>query len=246
MSRYATHHLTLDSLTSHELRGLTDLFAILWRPCVLIGQQQRPFWSIILCLQQTPASLTQVLSFMAAKATIFKANLQVADMDRNHYQDHPLTIARHPSETDERMMVRLLAFALHADEHLEFGRGLSTEDEADLWKKDLTGEIDLWIDVGMPDERSIRKACGRAKQVMVYAYGARAVELWYAQSKAQFARHRNLTIVNLGVESTQALAALAQRTMSLHCMIQDGEVTLSDELNSVDVERTFLHHNTPM
>jgi uncharacterized protein YaeQ len=188
----------------------------------------------------------QAKTRMATKSTIFKASLQVSDMERHYYQDHTLTIARHPSETDERMMVRLLAFALHADEHLEFGRGLSTEDEADLWKKDLTGEIDLWIDVGMPDERLIRKACGRAKQVIVYAYGGRAVELWYAQNSAQFTRHRNLTIINLPVECTLALAGLAQRTMALQCLIQDGQISFSDENNSVEIERNFLHHNTPM
>ena len=90
---------------------------------------------------------------MALKATIFKADLQIADMDRNHYGNHALTLARHPSETDERMMVRLLAFAIHADEQLSFGKGLSTEDEPDLWQKDLTGAIERWIDVGLPDER---------------------------------------------------------------------------------------------
>jgi uncharacterized protein YaeQ len=183
---------------------------------------------------------------MATKSTIFKANLQISDMERHYYQDHALTIARHPSETDERMMVRLLAFALHADEHLAFGRGLSTEEEADLWKKNLTGEIDLWIDVGTPDERLIRKACGRAKQVVIYGYGGRTVDLWYAQNSAQFARHRNLTIVNLPVECTQALAALAERTMTLHCLMQDGQITFSDENNSVEIERSFLHHNTPL
>ena len=104
---------------------------------------------------------------MALKATIFKAELQIADMDRNYYHDHALTIARHPSETDERMMVRLLAYALHADETLSFGKGLSTDDEPDLWQKDLTGAIELWIDVGQPDEKRIRKACGRARQVFV-------------------------------------------------------------------------------
>jgi uncharacterized protein YaeQ len=116
---------------------------------------------------------------MALKATIFKAELSVADIDRGVYGDHTLTIARHPSETDERMMVRLLAFALHADERLEFGRGLSAEDEPDLVRRDLTGTLEQWIDVGLPDEREVRKACGRAREVIVYAYGGRAVPLWW-------------------------------------------------------------------
>src|SRR6202165_3675547 len=108
---------------------------------------------------------------MALQSTIFKAELTVSDLDRNHFATHSLTLARHPSETDERMMVRLLAFALNADEALEFGRGLSAEGEPDLVKKDLTGAIELWIDVGLPDEREIRKAAGRARAVKVYVYG---------------------------------------------------------------------------
>ena len=177
---------------------------------------------------------------MAIKATIFKANLQIADMERHYYYDHALTLARHPSETDERMMVRLLAFALHAHEYLEFGQGMTADDEADIWQKDMTGAIELWIDVGIPDEKLIRKACGRAKQVVVYCYGGRVAEMWFAQNSGQFMRQKNLTIINLPQESTRAMAALAQRTMQLQCTIQDGQVWLGDGKESVMVERTVL------
>ncbi len=177
---------------------------------------------------------------MAIKATIFKANLQIADMERHYYQDHALTLARHPSETDERLMVRLLAFALHAHEYLEFGQGMTADDEADLWLKDLTGSIELWIDVGIPDEKLIRKACGRSNQVVVYCYGGRVADMWFAQNSTQFARQKNLTIINLPVASTQALAKLAQRNMSLQCTIQDEQVWLSDGAVSVQVERAVL------
>ncbi len=177
---------------------------------------------------------------MAIKATIFKANLQIADMERHYYQDHVLTLARHPSETDERMMVRLLAFALHAAEHLEFGQGMTADDEADLWQKDLTGSIELWIDVGIPDEKLIRKACGRSNKVVVYAYGGRVADMWFAQNGKQFERLTNLTIINLPVESTRAIAKLAQRNMQLQCTIQDGQVWLSDGNESVQVERVRL------
>lgn len=177
---------------------------------------------------------------MAIKATIFKAELQIADMERNYYADHALTLARHPSETDERMMVRLLAFALHAHEHLAFGKGLSADDEPALWQKDLTGAIELWIDVGLPDEKLIRKACGRATQVIVYAYGGRTADMWVAQNGSQFERLKNLTVISLHVESTRALAKLAQRTMNLQCTIQDGQVWLSDGNESVQVEREML------
>jgi uncharacterized protein YaeQ len=176
---------------------------------------------------------------MAIKATIFKANLQIADMERHYYQDHALTLARHPSETDERLMVRLLAFALHAQEYLEFGQGMTADDEADLWLKDLTGAIKLWIDVGLPDEKLIRKASGRAAQVIVYTYGGRIADMWFAQHSSQFDRLKNLTIVSLPMESTRAIARLVQRTMQLQCTIQDGQVWLSDGNESVQVERVI-------
>ena len=177
---------------------------------------------------------------MAIKSTIFKVNLQIADMERHYYQDHALTIARHPSETDERMMVRLLAFALHAHEYLEFGQGMTADDEADIWQKDLTGAIELWIDVGLPDEKLIRKACGRAIQVMVYTYGGRTAEMWFAQNSSQFERLKNLSVINLPSESTRAMTKLAQRTMQLQCTIQDGQVWLGDGNESVMVDQVVL------
>ncbi|MDP2828316.1 MAG: YaeQ family protein [Sulfuricellaceae bacterium] len=172
---------------------------------------------------------------MALKATIFKVELNISDMDRHYYGDHTLTIARHPSETDERMMVRLLAFALHAHEALAFGRGVSTDDEPDLWQKDLTGAIECWIDVGLPDEKLIRKACGRSKQVFVYSYGGRGADIWWGQNSSKLERLDNLTIMNLPLATTQAMAKLAERNMSLQCTIQDGEIWLSGENDTVQV-----------
>jgi uncharacterized protein YaeQ len=145
---------------------------------------------------------------MAQKATIFKAALQVADMDRNYYADHALTVARHPSETDERMMVRCLAFALHADDALVFGKGISETDEPDLWKKDLTGAIELWIEVGQPDEKRILKACGRAGRVIVCTYGNNA-GLWWKQTENKLGRARNLVVLNVPAAASAALAKMA-------------------------------------
>ena len=156
---------------------------------------------------------------MALKATICKAELHIADMERGYYHDHALTVARHPSETDERMMVRLLAFALNADETLAFGAGLSTDDEPDLWRKDLTGSIATWIDVGLPDEKRIRKACGRAEAVLVYSYGGRAAQLWWQQVSDKLARSNKLTVIDLPQAGTRALAGLAARNMQLQFTI---------------------------
>lgn len=172
---------------------------------------------------------------MALKATIFKADLQIADMDRNYYGSHGLTIARHPSETDERMMVRLLAFACLADERLDFGKGLSDADEPDLWQKDLTGAIDLWIEVGQPDERRIIKACGRAARVVVYCYGGNGAAIWWGQINRKLERLRNLTVINLPAGAASELARLTRRSMQFQCTIQDGQIWLTDGEQTVSV-----------
>lgn len=161
---------------------------------------------------------------MALKSTVVKAELQISDMDRHYYGSHGLTLAQHPSETDERLMVRLLAFALMAEDRLEFGKGLSNEEEPDLWRKDYTGLIEQWIDLGQPDESRIRKACGRANEVVVVNYGGRAADLWWDRNSTQLARHRNLTVLDIPVESVDALTALIVRSMRFNVMIQDGEM----------------------
>ena len=177
---------------------------------------------------------------MAIKATVFKAALQIADMDRHYYADHALTLARHPSETDERMMVRLLAFALYADELLAFGKGMSNDEEPDLWQKDLTGAIGRWIEVGLPDERAIRKASGRAAQVVVISYG-RAASIWWNENRDKLQRLDNLTVLNLPTETTQALAALAGRTMQLQCTLQEGHIMLTSDAGMIEIEPKALH-----
>lgn len=177
---------------------------------------------------------------MALKATVFKAELQVSDLDRHHYQTYSLTLARHPSETDERMMVRLLAFALHAADDLAFGRGLSSEDEPALAERDLTGAIRRWIDVGLPDERDLRRACGRADEVVVLSYGGRAAEIWWQQNEGKLKLLDKLVVLGVDAEDSAALAALAGRTMRLQCTIQDGRVYLADEATTLEFEPRWL------
>ncbi len=173
---------------------------------------------------------------MALKATIHKAELQVSDLDRHYYQTHALTIARHPSETDERMMARLFAFALFASDDLAFGRGLSTEDEADLLETAPDGTLQTWIDVGLPDERDIRKACHRARRVVVLAYGGRGTDVWWQQIGPALAQYANLQVLRLTGEQGAALAGLAERTMRLSCTIQDGVVWLGDEGRHLEIQ----------
>jgi len=176
---------------------------------------------------------------MAIKATVFKANLQIADMDRHYYADHALTLARHPSETDERMMVRLLAFALYADEALSFGKGLGSDDEPDLWQKDLTGAIECWIEAGLPDERVLRKASGRANQVVVVIYG-RSADIWWGENRSKLQQLDKLTVLKLDSEATIALAALANRTMQLQCTIQEGHIMMTSNAGMIEIEPVLL------
>ena len=172
---------------------------------------------------------------MAPKATIHKAQLEISDMDRGYYATHTLTLAQHPSETSERLMVRLLAFALHADARLEFGAGLSAEDEPDLWRRSLTGEIELWIDLGQPDEQRIRKACGRARQVIVLTYSGRSADIWWDKVTSTLARSKNLTVIDIAAASVQPLTALLSRNMQLQCLIQEGELQLMNQQTTVTV-----------
>lgn len=175
---------------------------------------------------------------MALKSTVFKADLQVSDMDRHYYQNHALTLAQHPSETDERVMVRLLAFALHADPALEFGRGLSS-DEPDLWRKDLTGQIELWVEIGQPDEQSLRRACGRSRQVIVYTYSGNSAQVWWDKSGNALKRCKNLRVVDIASNTGKALAALARRGMQLQCLIQDGQPQIMTDTAIVPIELTI-------
>lgn len=176
---------------------------------------------------------------MALKATIFKVDLQVADMDRNYYGTHALTIARHPSETDERMMMRVLAFACLADPALSFGKGLSSDDEPDLWQKDLTGAIELWIEVGLPDEKRMLKASGRANRVVVYSYGSSAA-IWCKQIAGKIERAKNIEVYHVPTEASLALSQMTQRTMQLQCTVQDAQMWLTAGEEVVLVELTRL------
>lgn len=173
---------------------------------------------------------------MAQKATIYKADLQIADMDRNHFQNYALTIARHPSETDIRMMVRLLAFALNANDALMFSKGISTDNEPDIWQKNLVDEIVLWIDLGQPDEKRLRKACGRAEQVVIYTYQNRSAEVWWKQIESTLQRFDNLRIFSFDEDSCESLQKLVSRNMQIQCTIQDAECWLTDDVSSVHMK----------
>ncbi|MBN8750588.1 YaeQ protein [Xylophilus ampelinus] len=181
---------------------------------------------------------------MALKSTIFKANVAVADIDHGYYADHALTLARHPSETDERMMIRLVALALNAhqlqdtcggDGTLAFGAGLSDPDEPDVWLRDFTGRARLWIEVGQPEDKPVIKACGKADQVIVYAF-AHSADIWWRGMETKLSRPQNLQVWRIPTAASQQLATLAQRSMQLQATVQEGALMLGDGSNTVDIE----------
>jgi uncharacterized protein YaeQ len=181
---------------------------------------------------------------VALKSTIYKAQVAVADIDHAYYADHALTIARHPSETDERMMIRLVALALNAhklqdvcngDGTLGFGAGLSSPDEPDVILRDFTGRARCWIEVGQPEDRPVMKACGQADEVIVYAFSS-AADVWWRGIEGKLVRLANLSVWRIPAEQSQALVQMAQRTMQLQATVQEGVLMLGDGERSVDVE----------
>lgn len=175
---------------------------------------------------------------MALKATIYKADLQIADMDKHYYADHQLTLAQHPSETIERLMVRVLAFARFADEHLSFTKDLFETDEPALWQKDLTGQLEKWIEVGHPDEAKVKKASSRCPEVAIITYGHQVDDWWNRNSKIK--NMANVSVWKLSQETTQGIQELCARTMQLQLNIIDGEWTLSSDKGSIAIEWTAL------
>jgi uncharacterized protein YaeQ len=177
---------------------------------------------------------------MALKATIYTAEIIISDMDRGYYHTHALTLAQHPSEKPERLMLRLMVFALHASEQLSFTRGLSAVDEPELWQKSATGEIELWIDLGEPDERRLRQACGRSRQVLLYTYGRGSV-VWWQSMQSKLTKLKNLSVLRIAPTTLAELVKLHQRNMQLQATVQDNQLWLSsgDQCVLVEVERLF-------
>lgn len=171
---------------------------------------------------------------MAAGSTIYKVSLFISDMDRNYYETHELTIAQHPSETDERLMMRIAAFALNASDRLIITKGIGSEDEPDLWEKNYGGDIDLWINLGQVDEKRIRKACGRSERVIIYTYNIKSASAWWKQNKDAVSRFKNLSVIHLNAEGIETLC---ERSMRLQCTISEGELSLHADAHSVTLQQ---------
>lgn len=177
---------------------------------------------------------------MALKATVYKAEIDVSDVDRGYYASHELTLARHPSETEERLMLRLMAFAVNAEASLDFGRGISTDDEPDVWARDPSGLITHWIELGSPDDRRLRRAAGKARRVTLYGYGQRGFDVWWRKHAGSLARLASLAVWFVPDDAVTDLASLARRNLRLQWLIQDGQVTVSDTERVVVVEPVLV------
>jgi uncharacterized protein YaeQ len=180
---------------------------------------------------------------MATKATIYKALLNIANMDENYYNEHNLTLALHPSETELRLLSRVIAFILNANDDLVFCKGIDEDDEPDLWEKDLDGSIKLWIDLGQPDEKRIKKACGRSEKVIIYTYQENMVMPWFKQIENNLNRFKNLSVIHINIQE-EDIEDFVQRSMNLQCNISDGELTLisdkKDLIISVKKLKAFI------
>jgi len=171
---------------------------------------------------------------MGTKATVYKAELEISDIDRGYYATHNLTLAQHPSENDRRLMARLIVFALFAEEGLEFGRGLSNEEEPTLWQRDLTGRVIKWIELGQLDDSSVRRACGKAQQVILVTYSGNSAEVWWRKNQTALARLRDVLVLDLDGNELESATRLLQRSMNLQvttqegvCQIMQGDTTVS-------------------
>ncbi len=175
---------------------------------------------------------------MALKATIYKATVNVADLDRNQFLDASLTLARHPSETQERMMLRLLAWLKYADERLQFTRGLCADDEPEAWLRNDHLGIDLWIELGCRMSGGLRKPAPRPQKWRCFTYNSRAAQIWWQQNQSKCVQFANLSVWYLDDEQLAKVSAFADRTMTLQATIQDGVIWLSDDKNNLEVNLT--------
>ncbi|MDX1505824.1 MAG: YaeQ family protein [Spongiibacter sp.] len=175
---------------------------------------------------------------MALTASIFKAEIDISDLRRHYYQSHKLTLARHPSETDERMMLRLLAFAMFADEGLSFTRGLSNDDEPDLWQHGLNGDIELWLELGQPSDKRLRRARSLSRRIVVFSYGGRSSQQWWQEKSSELSRDPRLSVVDIDPTASQALAAMAQRGMRLQFTLEDSSIWVSSPDANIEITPT--------
>jgi len=170
---------------------------------------------------------------MALGATIYKLKIALSDLNRQHYQTLGLTVAQHPSETLERMMARVLVYCLNSEENLAFGKGLSSDEEPDIWLRTLDGRTAVWIEVGEPNFERVKKATHVAEVVKVYSFNTRA-DVWWTQGASKFSQ-LDAEFFQFDWTDVQALAKLVQRNMDLSVTISDGSAFVADQKSGFEV-----------
>jgi uncharacterized protein YaeQ len=176
---------------------------------------------------------------MALKPTIYKFNLNLSDLNNDHYQNLNLTLALHPSETLERMMARVMAYCLNVyrddknQQGLRFTKGLSEVEQPDIWLRNLDDSIDLWIDLGEPEFERMKKACRQAKQTLLYSFNSKS-DVWWSQSQSKF-KKLDLCVSQFDWTEIQALAALVERTMHASITITGSSAYVAAERSEVEV-----------
>lgn len=175
---------------------------------------------------------------MALKPTIYKFNISLSDINRNHYDTLNLTVAQHPSENPQRMMARVMAFCLNAQESLLFTKGLSEPDVPDIWVRTLDDQVALWIDVGEPAVERVKKATRLATSVKVYSFNAKS-DVWWEQSRAGFSS-LPVSVFRFDPEGIGRLAGLLQRTMALSLTITGDSAFVATETGECELEWSTL------
>ncbi len=173
---------------------------------------------------------------MAIGASIYKVNVSLSNLETHYYHDFDLTIAKHPSENESRMMYRLLAFLYSAHEDLEFTRGLSSTDEPELWQKDYSGEIIQWIELGLPESKRIKQACGKSQVVKIFTYHKNKSEEWVKKMKGDFQSHKKLPVYHLDVVENGPLEKLVEKSMKLSCIIEEQYMYIGNDQERIGVE----------
>jgi uncharacterized protein YaeQ len=179
---------------------------------------------------------------VATKPTIYKLRIALSDLERNYYDTLNLTIALHPSETPERMMARVMAYCINAQEGLSFAKGLSDVDEPDIWIRTMDQQTSLWIDVGEPSHDRIKKASRQAKQVRVYSFNSKS-DVWWDQGKSKFGMLK-ADIFRLNQSEIEALTKLLSRTMDLSVTITGQSAYVAGDNGEVEVNWEILQSQT--
>ncbi len=165
-------------------------------------------------------------------STIYKAFVELSNLNSHTYESFNLTMAKHPSENESRMMYRLVSYLHESNKNLEFTRGLSSTDEPEVWEKGASGEVIHWIEMGEPDEKRIRKVCGKSQKVTIYTYNQNTAHLWFEKIKNKLIGNQKVKIYH--IQNQEDFEVLINRSMKLDCLIEDQSLYLSDELNRIE------------